>query len=256
MPFIIKLLILVIFAIPLAIAVYYLVVMRRRAALVQAAPMLTAAELTPGLAKMEGKIAALHDLLTSPIRGQKCVYFTMEIQRRKIIEYRDSKGNLTRTEDQWDTVVSDVQAVPCTLKDRTGHAEVNFKEAEITLTNTKDREFKGDFSNLSKSVRERLKMEYVGRFQDKVTWDSQTRYTERVLRPDEKVCVVGTVALKKAGKPHFVKTPKTPLLVTDQSEEEMLRHFQRAARWLWIGLLAAGVVFFGVLSGLILVGSD
>ena len=221
---------------------------RNRIRLIEAAPLCKADQLVTGLAKMRGTIVPLEedDLIASPLTKTKCVYFrfVVEEQRTRTVTSMQGNRSVTRTETYWHPIVTDVQAVPTAVQDKTGEALLDLKEAELTLKAM--RATSGTFKTLSADLERMLQKRY-GVSSKGLIFNKNMRYTEAVIEPDTRVFVVGDCRVKKSGTASFWKKDN-PLLVTDKKEEELVGHYKKRFIGFMIGAIAAPLFLF-VIAG-------
>lgn len=216
---------------------------RNRMKLIEAAPMCKAEELITGMAKMRGKIMAIDedDLLVSPLTQTTCVYYKFVVEEQRTRTVRS--GNTVRTETYWHPVITDIQAVPSTVRDKTGDAVVDLKEAEIVLSQGQQLR-SGTFNNAPAGLERRLNKLY-GFSSKGLIFNKALRYSEMVIEEGVKVFVVGEVKVRKNGTASFLKGDH-PLLVTDKNEEELISHYKKRFIGFMIGAILVPVLFLGI----------
>jgi hypothetical protein len=186
----------------------------RRASLIEDAPLCKAAELEAGLCKMRGKVVAGDELLRSPLTRTRCVFFHFTVE-----ELRRSGRN-----SYWHAIISDSQAVPCALVDKTGQATLSLEGAEALMTEG-NRTHSGTLQSPPPGLEEMLRKRY--NFSTKgLVFNKRLRYSERVIEDGTRILVIGDVKTKKTGRGQFYKGDN-PLLVTDADEEALVRLYGR-----------------------------
>jgi hypothetical protein len=216
---------------------------RNRLRLIEAAPLCKAEELVTGMAKMRGKVMAVNeeDLLVSPMTQTTCVFFKFVVEEQRTRTVRS--GNTVRTETYWHPVITDVQAVDCTVRDKTGEALLDLHEAEIVLSQGQQLK-SGTFNNAPPGLERRLNKLY-GFSSKGLIFNKALRYTEMCIEEGVRVFVVGEVKVRKSGTANFRKSEQ-PLLVTDKNEEELVSHFKRRQVGFLIGAILVPLLFLGI----------
>ena len=228
------------FAVGLMIA---LVRARHRIKFIEAAPECQGGQLIAGLAKMRGEIRAVNgaDLLASPMTQAPCVYYKFVVEQERTRNDRTDRSMGTETD--WQTVLTDEQAVPAAVRDETGDALVDLKGAEVVLSQGQQLK-SGTFNNTPAELEGRLSTRYG--FSGKgFIFNKSLRYTEQVIEEGVKVLVVGEVKVHQSGTAVFIKGDH-PLLVTDKSEDELVSHYKKEG----IAFLIAALLFPLVLLGI------
>jgi len=224
---------------------------RNRIRLIQAAPLCSADQLITGLAKMKGKIMALDkdDLLISPMTGTRCVFykFVVEEQRTRTVvrtetDARGRSRQVRRTETYWHPIITDVQTVPTSVRDKTGEALLDLTVAELTLTAMQAKS--GTFNSVPKELERTLQRRY-GVSTKGLIFNKNMRYTEAVIEQGAKVFVVGDCKIRKNGTASFHKGDN-PLLVTDRSEDELVSIYKKRFIGFMVGAFVAPALLFGV----------
>jgi hypothetical protein len=220
--------------------------MRNRVRLIVAAPLCKCDQLVTGLAKMRGTIVALdeEDLLVSPMTRTRCVFykFVIEEQRTRTVTERQGNRTVRRTEHYWHPIITDVQAVPTAVKDKTGEALVDLKEAELTLAAMQARSgsFKSVPADLERSLQKRYGVSSKG-----LIFNKSMRYTEAVIEPGARVFVVGDCKVRKNGSACFCKGDH-PLLITDKNEDELVGHYKTRFYGYTGASVAVPTIFVGI----------
>jgi hypothetical protein len=197
---------------------------------IEKTPLTAVGQLAPGLRKAIGKTVALEKPVISPMTKTECVFYHFKVEELVTSQqgsYKTRSGSTksTTSSSSWVTVVNDRQAVPCGLQDDTGMAQVELLGAEMQLTTGKPQQssmFKGCPPELEKTLKERYEFNTKGMMLAK-----SLRYTEMIIRPGDKLLVVGDVESKGGKPPTFVKRDHT-FLVSDKEESEVLKHFRRS----------------------------
>jgi hypothetical protein len=231
--------------------IYGAVRARKRIATIQGAVLCEADQLRSGMAKMRGRIMAIdeRDLLVSPLSRTTCVFFKFVVEERRTRTVSTGKGG-TRTETYWVPVITDVQAVPCTVRDSTGDAVIDLAEAEIVLSHGQQTQ-SGMFNSASAGLERRLNDLY-GFSSRGLIFNKSLRYTEMVIEEGVKVFVVGEVRVRKNGEAVFRKG-REPLLVTDKNEKGLVSHYRWRSFWFTLGAIMIPLLFLtcgGVFGGI------
>ncbi len=135
---------------------------------------------------------------------------------------REGNRTVTRQETYWHPIITDVQAVPAAVQDKTGEALIDLKAAELTIAAMQGRS--GTFKSLPANVERNLQKRY-GVSSKGLIFNKSMRYTESVLEQGAKVFVVGDCKVKKGGTASFYRGDD-PLLVTDRNEEQLVGHYK------------------------------
>lgn len=103
-----------------------------------------AQEIGPGnwreYVKVRGKVKC-DEPLTSPLAEKNCVYYSMSVSREyeETVTNTDEDGNTTReTERNSETLSSDDQSIPFTLRDSTGAIAIDPSDADIETVSVLD----------------------------------------------------------------------------------------------------------------------
>ena len=132
---------------------------RHRIRFIEAARECQGGQLIAGLAKMRGEIRAVNgaDLLVSPMTQAPCVYYKFVVEQERTRNDRTDRSMGTETD--WQTVLTDEQAVPAAVRDETGDALVDLKGAEVVLSQGQQLK-SGTFYNTPAELERRLNTRY------------------------------------------------------------------------------------------------
>ena len=214
---------------------------------IEGTPLTGAGRLQSGLHKASGTSVALDKPVVSPLTQTECVFYHFRIEELRTSQ-RDTRKmptsvKLQPVQSSWHTVVSDKQAVPCGLQDETGMARVDLLGAEMVLTSSKPKE-SSLFDSCPPELQETLKRRYD--FSTKgLLLSKSLRYTEMIIRPGDKLFVLGDVETKDGEPPTFVKREHS-FIVSDKDEAEVTRHFRRCivGGYVVMGIIAVVTVLF------------
>ncbi len=137
-----------------------------------------------GLAEIQGKVLP-QQLLTTPYSRQECVYYRSELQEY-VRRYTSNSG----VEYEWKTISTNSLRMPFWAKDETGQVIVDPEGAEFEIPQMQS----GFLGRDGDDINGRTFIANVG---DK-------RYNESYLSPNEDVCVLGTVGVRKDTSVHRV----------------------------------------------------
>jgi hypothetical protein len=216
---------------------------RHRIRFIEAARECQGGQLIAGLAKMRGEIRAVNgaDLLASPMTQAPCVYYKFVVEQERTRNDRTDRSMGTETD--WQTVLTDEQAVPAAVRDETGDALVDLKGAEVVLSPGQQLK-SGTFNNTPAELEGRLSTRYG--FSGKgFIFNKSLRYTEQVIEEGVRVLVVGEVKVPQSGTAVFIKGDH-PLLVTDKGEDELVRHYKKEGIVFLIAALVVPLVLLGI----------
>ena len=216
---------------------------RKRVKFIEAAPERRAGQLIAGPAKMRGEIRAVNgeDLLVSPMTRATCVYYKFVVEQERTRSDR-TDGSM-RPETDWHSVITDEQAVPAAVRDETGDALVDLKNAEVELSRGQRLE-SGTLNNAPAGLEHRLNKLY-GFSSKGFIFNKSLRYIERVIEEGVRVFVVGEVKVHPSGTAVF-SNGDHPLLVTDKNEEELVSLYKTSVIGFLIGAILVPIVFLGI----------
>jgi hypothetical protein len=229
-------------------AIFHFLVKRFKKTLdtITGSPHSCVGQLHTGLAKSRGKSVPLDKPIVSPLTQTECVFYHFKVEELRTGTSSKTTQRVSKSPQQlhsgWVTVINDRQAVPCGLQDDTGMAHVDLLDAEMVLTTGKPKE-SSFFDSCPPELQESLKRRYD--FSTKgLLLSKSLRYTETLIRPGDQLFVVGDVEAKAGEPPTFLKRDHT-LVVSDQDEAQVLRHFRRSivGAYVGIGLVAAVSLF-------------
>jgi hypothetical protein len=125
-------------------------------------------------------------------------------------EYRQHYSSGSGTEYQWETISTDTNRIPFWVKDETGQIPVYPADAEFEIPQKQSGflESTGEDTNITS-------------FSTKV---GDKRYNEYYLSPNENICVLGTLALRK--DPNIPKgihkgSNNSVFIISDSSKNEL-----------------------------------
>ncbi len=218
---------------------------RARLRLIEETPYSRVEELQHGVSKVKGHVAAQRPLLQSPMSGQPCVYFHFLVEEQRTRTTRN--GNHTSTTTYWAKVIDDEQAIPVALGDETGQVGLDLGNAEVVLNDAEHRS-SGTFNSAPKRLERALNDRY-GRSSKGWIFNKTMRYTESLLEDGAWVTVVGDVQGGRSGSLRF-SAGDNPLIVSDKSGKNLLRHFRNRSRNYKIGFIV-----LSILAGCLLLGA-
>lgn len=239
---------LVIGAIAIGAIIYFMKRFQAQVETVECAPLRAIHDLQPGLQKANGSSVALEKTLVSPLTQTECVFYHFKVEELQVGRQDDTsrrrRPNSPMT-STWVAVVNDRQAVPCALQDDSGTATVDLLGAEMVLTTGKPKE-----SNFLQScppeLQETLKRRYD--FSTKgLLLSKSLRFTEMLIRPGDKLLVVGDVEVKEGESPRFVKRGHS-FIVSDKDEAGVLGEYRRKILGckIGMGIVAAVMLVFAI----------
>jgi hypothetical protein len=213
---------------------------------IAATPHSSVGQLQAGLAKSRGKAVALDKPLVSPLTQTECVFYHFKVEELRTSTSSGTTQRVSKTKPQmtsaWVPVINDRQAVPCGLQDETGVAHVDLLGAEMVLSTGKPKE-SNFFNSCPPDLQETLKRRYD--FSTKgLLLSKSLRFTEMLIRPGDRLLVVGDVESNPGEPATFVKRDRS-FIVSDQEEEQVVRHFRRhvIGAYVVMGLVAAITLF-------------
>jgi hypothetical protein len=245
----------------------------RRAALL-GIPLVRAAELTPGLRKVRGRVVAVDPPLSSPVSNQACVHYRLRVEqeRRKwksssgggdpspmgavvaailggligVIIYRALKTGggegASRVDTSWDRILDEAETVRFLIEDATGSVAVDMHDGEAVLK--EKARVLADFSHPAPPhLHELLHKKYRLHTVDERGKHKTLNFIEETLKEGSKVTVVGRVVAAADGSLWF-QAGRLPLLL---SERDVGKQSGSARGWA-IGLAAAagGAIVLGL----------
>jgi hypothetical protein len=178
-----------------------------------------------GLVEIQGKVLSEH-VLTTPFSKSECVYYRSELQ-----EYRMHYISTSESEYRWETVSTDTHRLPFWAKDETGQIPIDPTGAEFEIPQMKS----GFLGREVEDANDQLLPTKVG---DK-------RYHEYFLSPNENVCVLGTIAIRKDTSIHKViqkGSNNSTFIISDSSKREL----NDALKWQMLAGLTYGCTLFVV----------
>jgi hypothetical protein len=210
---------------------------KKRIETIEKAPRTDVAHLQEGLHKTCGTSVALDKPIVSPLTQTECIFYHFRVEElqtsHSTMRNRNGTTRTTSSQSSWVTVVNDRQAVPCGLEDETGMAQVDLLGAEMLLKTSAPKQ-SSFFNSCPAELQETLKRRYD--FSTKgLLLSKSLRYTEMIIRPGDKLFVLGNVATNDGERPTFVKGEHS-FIVSDKEEAEVLRHFRRHIRGCQVGM--------------------
>ena len=192
-------------------------------------PMLPIAALPKsGQVKAMGRAGG--SLIRSPILDTPCVLWQLEVQ-----EYRGSGKN-----GQWVTLLKQASSPPIEIDDGTGRVWAVPSGAELVLDDDL-RAAHGLFGNMTPQIEaavERLGVSLRG----VLGFRRSLRVRERLIVPGEQIFALG-LAEEAAGQLRLCSTHDAPLILSDRSEQALLRRLYReVAISLFCALVAVGFI--------------
>ncbi|MFN5854799.1 MAG: E3 ubiquitin ligase family protein [Pseudanabaenaceae cyanobacterium] len=193
--------------------------------------------------KIRGTVHCANPLI-SELKEVPCVYYSMRVVREYEEDYttRDSDGKTRRaTRRGSETISSNTQSIPFTLKDRSGEITVNPNDGNIETVQVLN-EFRRENVAGSALSFGNFTLSLSGNFGS----GRRTlgyRYTESILPCDREVLVIGTAA-DEGGQVTLRKpTAKDKkFIISLKSEEELSQDTANAAKGFFYGMIAAFVV--------------
>lgn len=192
--------------------------------------------------------------LTSELKQLPCVHYTMKVVREYEEQQttRDSE-NKTRTETRRgsETVSSNSQAIPFTLRDNSGELAVNPDGGNIDTVQVLN-EFRQENSSGSSISFGGFNLSLGAGKGGRRTIGY--RYTESILPCDREVLVIGTAA-DEGGQVTLRKPIQSDkkFIISLKSEEELAKSTANAAQWLFYGMVACFAIgLILLLLGLVL----
>jgi hypothetical protein len=163
-------------------------------------------------------------VLTTPYSKSECVYYRSELQ-----EYRMHYSSGSGSEYRWVTVSTDTHRLPFWAKDETGQILIDPAGAEFEIPQRES----GFLGREGEDTNNDLFSTNVG---DK-------RYNEYFLSPNENVCVLGTIAIRKDPSIHKViqkGSNNSTFIISDSSK----RGLNDALKWQMLAGLTYGCTLF------------
>jgi hypothetical protein len=130
------------------------------------------------LGKVVGRARALEAVLTAPLTGRSCVYFTATVE-----EHRS-----TGKTHYWKTIIKETRGVPFVLEDGSGRAIVDATAARIAI-DFDGRSQSGTFDDPTES--ERAFLARHGEKGQGWIFNRRLRYREAVIAEGETIAVLG-----------------------------------------------------------------
>ncbi len=236
-----------------AFAIYHFMIKRFKKQIdtIQQAPLTKVGQLQPGLHKANGTSVAMDKMVVSPLTQAECIFYHFKVEELRTntqsggYKNRSGTGKLGTTQTStWVPIVNDRQAVACGLQDETGTAKLDLLGAEMILSSGKPVE-----SNFLKScppeLAENLKRRYDVSTQGMI-FNKSLRFTEMIIRPGDKLFVVGDVENQPGQPPTFVKRAN-PFVISDRDEAGVLQHFRRSIIGGYVGIGLVSVI--GLFAG-------
>ena len=188
--------------------------------------------LKKGFYEIKGKVKFLEEKLTSPYSRIPCVYYHFKVEE----ERGDGKHS------HWYSLIDDRKSVQFAVEDPSGMAYINLDGAKLKLS-TDAKGGTGLFTETSPKLEKTMALYH----QTSKGWifKRKLRFSEKYITENDALYVLGEVQDFKSYYPVFSKG-KLPFLVSDQSEEKLLKTAKRIVQVVLFFLLAvpAGVILF------------
>lgn len=223
----------------------------RRKRLIENMPTSKVRSIAMGPVEASGKVLTSSDVLTAPLTGRKCVYYSFSVEEQRT---RHTKNG---TETYWVVIKSGSEFVPFFLKDDTGQVLVDLKGATVE---TKEKwvsgtMFGGKLPLSAVKFFEGSGINYKGLFGNKTL-----RLTEVVIQPNEDIFVLGEATDNPfinegstiPGRPDIMLAKGgmgSNFYVSNMSEKEILK---KSGKWTIIGLAIGSLMVVGSLFVLLL----
>ena len=176
----------------------------------------------------------------------------MEEEREREETYTTHEGNRrvtrTRTRTEYKNIFLDAQFIAFQIQDGTGEAEIAMEGAE-TYIKSSDRKHSGKIRDLSSRELDRLEDLYPDNPEIR---GKRCRYVELRIEEGDTLLVLGEVSISKNSPPLFACEKKKPLIVSDQSDEQLQKSFKRTS--IWLAIAAAGFLVATILGAIFLGG--
>lgn len=217
---------------------------------IETTPSAAIGDLDDGYWKTSGQAVALEELLDSPMKKTKCIFYHFKVEelrsRTETNTTNRGRGSSTRshTTTYWETVVTDRQAIRCAVKDETGSARLDLLGAE-TILNTSAHSTSGTFNNCPEELKRTLSRRY-GLETKGLLFNKNLKYTETLIEEGDELFVIGDV-LKSEDEAEFVRGTQ-PFIVSDRSEANLVKEYHFRGKLLLAGAVAAGIIFSVVAS--------
>jgi hypothetical protein len=213
---------------------------------IQGTPLSDVGTLQPGLRKATGTTVALDKPLQSPLTQTECIFYHFRVDELRSSQTRTrapgGRGTRVQSRSYWETVVNDKQAVNCGLQDATGTATVDLLGAELVLksgTMKQSSMLQSCPPELKELLQRRYSLSTKG-----LLFSKSLRYIEQIIRPGDKLFVLGDVEANPGQPPAFVKK-ESSFIVSDKDEAGVLSHLRRCVIGCRVGL--GFVVVFALL---------
>lgn len=189
--------------------------------------------LKKGFFEIKGKVNFLEEKLISPLSQVPCVYYKFKVE----VERSSGKSS------HWHTMVNESKSVRFAVQDHSGMAIIEMEGAKLKFNiDSKGR------TGLFKEASEELERALSSYNKSSKGWffRKTIRYTEIFVEEGDELFVIGEVQNFENYYPVFNKG-KLPFLISDKSEEDLIKEAKRISR---IALLLLFV--FPVAAGLLL----
>lgn len=227
---------LIVAAISLGIAgllVWRALLAKSKVKLITDTPTSQVSRIVPGIVEVKGRVRCGGSPVVSPMTSSSCIYFRFHVE-----EYRSNHNNKGGS---WRTVINDQKSAPCVLSDGTGEVKIAISEAELLLKpDTHARS--GTFNDATPELEAALSA--YGRSSQGFIFNKNMRYTETVLKEGDEVYAIGTASSASGGGYQLTKGNQV-FIVSDQSEAEVLSHFNKWGIGLFIGAGVLGFIGLG-----------
>lgn len=189
---------------------------KKRYVLIQNTETSKITTLKKGFYEIKGKVKFLEEKLISPLSHKDCVYY------RFLVEEQRSTGKSS----SWHTLIKDEKKVSFAVEDSSGQAIIDMQGARLKIR-TDDKGGTGIFSDASVGFEDTLARYNIS---DKAWIFKRTlRYNEKFVEEGDELYVLGEVRDFRSYYPVFSKG-KLPYLISDRSEDELIRESKRYSR--------------------------
>jgi len=205
----------------------------------ESTPISPVAEIQEGATEIKGRVKAKDDILVSPWGRKKCVYYKFKVEEEK-----SSEGGTYTT-----TCVKEEECVPFVVRDETGEASIDNKDATYELKLDTHNQ-SGVFKSPTPELKQLLKTRYGKRTRGLIFRKALT-YHETVLEIDDEVYVFGTATAENPprNEGYFLQNGEMPLIITDKGGSSVELGYQKDGMTL---MVIGGVASCFALLGFIL----
>lgn len=206
------------------IAAYYFFKYYRLRRLISSTNTSRISEIQDGFHEIKGRVISLDQKLISPYSEIECVYYDFLVE-----EIRSVRRNPYERDDgkpEWDSLIEDKKMVRFGVDDGSGIAVVDLQYAKIEFKS--ENEFTPDLNQDMEFMASHNQEKVLKRYSlksDEEKYERTLRFREWLLKEGIQVHVTGEVHGNDNGRPVF-KVQGTPLLVSDNSEDELLKLYE------------------------------